>query len=186
MTTTSDTISGYFDRIGWWYKVLDNGKVLTTYRCQVTAYHYVIAIEVSASQHWVTVRALLQSDVGGAHLDSVLRLISRWNEVSHQARFLLVSDSVVVQAEIPALRLTAELFLEALSAVCHYSTLAGAEIAAIATNPSLCALFDSVIASTALPAWEGTVPDEILNLDFDISMNRIPDLSKIRQASLRA
>lgn len=175
MTATIDIISGYFDRLGWTYRVIDDRKVLTTYRCEVSAYYYVIAIEVAPSAHWVLVRALLQRDIGGAHLDALLRLIARWNEVSYRARFLLVGDCVVVQAEIPGTQLSADLFLESLVAVCRYGTLAGVEIAAVATNPSLCAQLDSLIAATKAATWDNAIPDEIANLDFDISMNRIPD-----------
>ena len=177
MATTTDAITGYLDMLGWSYKTFGDGKVRTTYRCRVSAYYYVIAIEVSVGRHWVVLRALLQGDIGRTQLDSVLRLISRWNEVTYRARFLLVGDCVVLQAEIPVPQLSADLFLESLSAICRYSTLAGVEIAAVATNPSLCGMFDSIITAIRQPAWDGAVPNEMPDLDFDISMNRIPDLS---------
>lgn len=175
MTATADTISGYFDMIKWAYRAISPTKVVTSYRCPVTAYYYVVGIEVTTGEHWITVRALLQRDVGGAQLDAVLQLISQWNTVSYRARFLLVDDCVVVQAEIPKVQLSLDEFLFALSAVCRYSVLAGVEIAAVATNPSLCAKFNEVVEATRTPTWDQSSALADLDLDFDITLNQLPD-----------
>lgn len=175
MTATTDKITGFFDKLGWMYRVVDGGKVITTYRCPVPAFYYVIAIEVISNRHWTTVRALLQRDIHGGNLDPVLRLISQWNEVIYRAKFLLVGDCVIIQAEEPASRLTFDLFVEALSAICRYSTLAGVEIAAVATNPSVNDQVRSVVEVTKPHTWDESIEREEFDLDFDISMNRIPD-----------
>jgi hypothetical protein len=175
VTATTDEIISYFDKLKWWYKADGEAKVLTSYLCPVPGYYYVIAIEVATGQHWVNIRALLQRDIGSAHLDAVLQLISRWNEVIYRARFLLVGDCVVLQAEVSVAQLSLDLFVEALSAVCRYSTLAGVEIAAVATNPSLCTQFSTVMTTMKPRTWDDAITGEELDIDFDITMNRIPD-----------
>ncbi|MFF2661618.1 hypothetical protein ACFVUH_30175 [Kitasatospora sp. NPDC058032] len=173
--TTTDTISGYFDAIEWSYKVTGPNQVVTSYRCPVPAYFYAVGIEVVLGRHWIVVRALLQRSLDHAQRESVLQLVSQWNVLSYRARFVLIGDCVVVQAEIPAGSLSLDEFLLCLTAVCRYSTLAGTEIAAVATNPSLRKKLDEVIGENRPPAWAQPLSLADADLDFDITPNRFPD-----------
>ncbi len=175
MPQTTDTIASHLDRINWNYRVVGPTTVMTSYRCLVDAYYYAVAIEIRLTQHWVIVRALLQRDVGSAQVDSVLRLISEWNLTVYRARFLMVGGCVVLQSEVPAAQLTIDSFLEALYAVCRYSALAGVEIATLATNPSLRDTFDAALAANRAPFWDEALPPPDFGLDFDISVNRLPE-----------
>lgn len=175
MTVSIETISSYFERLGWTFRVVSPTKIFTTYRCPVEAYYYVIGIEVIVATHWVHVRALLQRDISVGQFDAVLRLISDWNRSVYCARFLLVGDCVVLQSEIPVERLVPDAFFEALFAVCRYSELAGVEIAVLATNPSLRAVFDLAVAANRKPLWDENPAIHDLDLDFDVSVNRLPD-----------
>jgi hypothetical protein len=172
---TSDTIANYFTRIDWDYRVSSPTRVLTNFRCPVPAYYYGIGIEVVAGQHWVSIRALLQHNISRTQIWSVLQLISQWNRYAYRVRFLLVDDCVILQAEIPSAEFDFPAFYDGLVSVCHYAKLAGVEIATLATNPSLVALFDSVMASVRPSTWDDRATQTDLDIDFDISLNTLPD-----------
>jgi len=172
---TAEIITGYLDTIKWSYRVINPSHVVTVYRCPVPAYYYTVGVETTINEYWVTVRALLQQNIDRAHLPTVLRLLAEWNTASYRARFLLVGDCAVVQAEIPTVQLSADEYLLALSSVCRYSTLAGVEIAAVATNPSLRAKLDEVVEHTTVTRTDESTALLDLDLDFEITPNQLPD-----------
>ena len=175
MIVTSDTIVDYFEKINWSHEVLSPTHVLTTYRCPVSAYYYVINIEVVISEHWVLLRALLHQNISQEHMRPVLQLISAWNQHSYTVRFLLVDRCVVLQAEVPIVQLDEGSFIGSLAAVCRYGRLAGVVIATLATNPSLVTQFDAITTDSWSPEWDDAVQPDELDLEYDISMNRLPD-----------
>jgi hypothetical protein len=177
MSVDSATISDYFDKISWTHRVVDPATVLTGYRCPVPCYEYVVPMEVKITRNWVYVRALLQPDVSTARKLTLLRLISEWNERCYRARFLLVKGCAVVQSEVPAVQCHFGSFSEALEAVCRYSTLAGIEIAILATNPLVSELYEHVEAdrdASSESGMAGSLSSDLI-LDFDISVNTLPD-----------
>lgn len=173
MAVDSTTIAGYFDRLGWTYKVSDERRVLTGFHTRIP-YHYLpVAAEVITTQHWVVLRALVQRNVRAGQRQAVQDYVSLLNERVYLARFVFSRDCVVLQGEIPVSRSDLGSFRELLMAITKYSALAGLEIATLATNPSTADLFNSV--RTALSSPLGATINNDLDLDFDLSVNRLPE-----------
>jgi hypothetical protein len=171
---TSDTVAGYFDRLNWSYRVVDELTILTGYRCPVPFYDYGAPLEVKIGEHWMYIRSLLQRDVAPAQAGTVLTLVSQLNCFSHRARFVLIDDCVLVQAELPLVQCHPPVFLEALIAVCEYTRQAGVEIAMLATNPSVSDLYQQV--QDALSSnGDGRPVMEDLTFDFDLTVNALPE-----------
>ncbi|WP_412543200.1 hypothetical protein R8Z50_12230 [Longispora sp. K20-0274] len=173
---TTDTISGFFEKLGWSFRVIDSTRVLTNYRCPVPAFYYVINVEIILGEYWVTFRSLLQNNVSRGQLAAVQELISQWNKHAYRARYLLVDGCVILQIEMPKAHFDYAAFVDSLVAICRYGRLSGVEMAAAATNPSLAKQIDLAVAAEAPPAaWEAILPTGDEDLNFDISMNRLPD-----------
>ncbi|MEU1603065.1 hypothetical protein [Micromonospora matsumotoense] len=170
-------IAALFAQIGWTCEVVDENTVVTGYRCPVPGYHYPLLIEVKSTPHWVYLRALLQREVGLAARGPVLRLVSEWNVHSRQAKFLLVQGCVVIQAEVPAVQWHAGTFQDLLQTVCRLGTYTGVEIALLATDLTVGALFEAVHRRAEETSAHTLLGQPEQDLDFDISVNRIQEWS---------
>ena len=142
---TSEEIAEYLKKIGWSYTVADRTTVMTAYACEIPHYFYQIPISLSASQYWVTIRGVLQGRARRSR--ELLALLNELNSQSHQARFLHVRGSAIVQAEVPASRCDTFHFYESLSAVCHYANRYGLEVSVMATATSPAKLYAQVLDS---------------------------------------
>jgi Putative bacterial sensory transduction regulator len=178
MRVDSLEIEGFLKKLEWTYRVVGEGTILTGIRCAVPFYYYIIPIQIRIGGNWVYVRALLQQDVSARRKLTVLRLVSRWNERCYRTKFLLVNECVVIQSEVAIVQCHFGTFCEALEAVCRYSTLAGPEIAVLATDPMVGDLFEELATSRdarlANGMADGSDNGELV-LDFDISVNTLPD-----------
>jgi hypothetical protein len=174
----SKKIAGYLDEIGWNYKNVSHNSVLTGYQVPIPFYYYSLMIEVKTTANWVYIRAVLQRDVALARRPSIMHFINSWNESSHLVRFMLTSGCVIIQAELGAAQCHLEAFAEKLAAICRFSALVGAELAVLATNPSANELYAAVAQSwerDPLQVGGGGSVDSDLQLDFDITVNRLPE-----------
>jgi hypothetical protein len=173
---TSQVISGYLAKIGWFNQIRDPRTVLTGYHCPIPFYNYSVLIEVISSEHWVTIRSFLHRNVGVPQRVPMLQLLSSMNRQCRSVRFLLTEECVLVQAEIPAVRCHQESFLEALKAICRYGAAAALEVSTVATDPLVAELIESV---EELSTPRGRFPAGDLDLDeqfqFSISVNRLTD-----------
>jgi hypothetical protein len=168
------TISGYLDAVGWHYLTVQDDVVITSYRCRVTGYFYVLQLEMRISAEWVYVRSLLQRDVDPRHRTAILRLISRWNLESHRVKFVMASNCVVVQAEIAQAQCHVDSFREALYAVCRYGELSAVELATVASDPAVADLYDELNRapeSETAGHYVALAPE----YDFELVVNTIPD-----------
>ena len=172
---SSKNVAECFDKIDWSYRTADDTTVLTGFRCPVPFYDYNVAMEVKTTEHWVYLRALLQRDIDPARRMTVLGLISRWNERCHLVKFIIVDNCVLVQAEIPVVQFHYQSFYQALEAVCRHSGLAGVEIAILATNPSVCLVYEAEEAArTRSTDYASRSGDDSLAADFDLFVNTMP------------
>lgn len=173
--TVSD-IEGCFDRISWKYRRFDDRRVITGFKCSVPFYRYAVTMEVTLDWNWVYLRAVLFRGVVAASRPAVLRFLSQWNSRAHHARFLLVEDCVVIQAETAVAQWSFGSFVDLVTAVCRYSQLAGVEIGVIAGNPVVAELYEvleeSATTSRMTPSAVAPLDED---LDFDLTVNLIPD-----------
>jgi hypothetical protein len=167
-------IAKYLDEVNWNYREVAEREdiILTGYCCRIRFYDYAMPVEIKTTKHWILLRGYLHRHVPHSARASVLNLLSTLNGQTHQARYFLVEDCVVLQTEVPQLRCQAESFLEALACLCRHATRAGLEVAVLASNSSVARLYEEVSASNpvgGLPIEE----DEDALLQLNLSANRL-------------
>src|SRR4051794_35619910 len=144
MAMDAKKISDYLDQIRWGYRVVDDNTILTGYGCIVPFYDFQVPIEIRTSTYWLSIRALLQRGVDRARLPVLASFLATLNANCRSARYFLVEDCAVLQAEIPLVRVQRETFVESLTTICRYSSITGLEVAMLATNPSVAELYKEV------------------------------------------
>jgi hypothetical protein len=168
-------IAGYLDAIKWHHEVLD-GRILTTFLCDVPFYSLPLRIEIRVGQHWVSVRAFMLAIVPAETRVPVMLMLSEINARLHQVRAFLVDDCAILQVDVPANQCSQQEFLQALEVVYKHASEVGLELAVLATDPLIAELYASVeTRRLAELAQQPVTPVDGAALDFELNANRLPD-----------
>lgn len=165
-------VAGYFDKIGWRYRLVEPSGLITGVSLRIPFTHYSIPIECEVTAHWVIVRAILTRRIIADSRLALATFLSDLNSRCYQVRFYIVESCVAVQSDVPAVNWSQEALRNALDAVGRYAYSWGEAITVLAGSAVASRVFLQSHHSSRENS-DGSGQGELL--DFDISVNRLPE-----------